>query len=292
MRIVGALIALLIAFGLAGSAYVVGEGHAAMLLQFGRIERSGIGPGLHFKWPLLQQASLYDTRTLALEAEPDRYLTADGVAVEVGFYVRWRIADPDAYYRVTSGEELQATQQLAPLIRNALRSVVQTQSLTDLVAGANAGIDARLHKLVGGEAATRLGIAVLDVGIERIELPDDAADAVYKRMRAEAGNSAAAIRAAAQTSAATIRADGERARQKILAQAQQAAEKIRGEGDAQAAQIAAATAAPDPGFFAWWRGLQAYRGAFGDGHAVFVLDPDSPFLKPLGGANAANGKGH
>src|SRR3546814_17918652 len=44
-------------FGLMGSVYVVAEGHTAIVLNLGRVARSDIGPGLHFKWPLIDRKS-------------------------------------------------------------------------------------------------------------------------------------------------------------------------------------------------------------------------------------------
>src|SRR3546814_5617266 len=62
-------------FGLMGSIYVVAEGHTAIVLNLGRVARSDIGPGLHFKWPLIESALVFDRRLHVLDATPERYLT-------------------------------------------------------------------------------------------------------------------------------------------------------------------------------------------------------------------------
>jgi regulator of protease activity HflC (stomatin/prohibitin superfamily) len=53
-----AWIALVVAalLGLLGSVYTVSEGQAAIVLNLGRVVRTDIGPGLHFKWPLVESA--------------------------------------------------------------------------------------------------------------------------------------------------------------------------------------------------------------------------------------------
>lgn len=287
MKVVAALIVLILALAGADSVFVVREGHGALLLQFGRIASAPLGPGLHVKFPFAQQVDVYDTRTIVSESEPERYQTGDGNAVDVGFYARWRVLDPQAYYRATGGEELQATQQMMPLIRDALRSQVQSRDLQDIIAGDGA-ISARLRALVDKETRARLGIAILDVGIERVEFPDEAADAVYKRMQADAKSQASALRAQAEEKASGVRAQGEHQAHEILAKAQQEAGAIRGEGDAQAAKVHAKTSAEDPQFFAFWSSLQAYRTALDNGRAVIILDRQSPFLKEFGGANTTN----
>lgn len=290
MKIAAALIVLLLVLAGGDSMFVVREGHAALLLQFGRIESGPLGPGLHFKIPFAQQVDTYDTRSIVSESEPDRYRTADGNVVDVGFYARWRVVDPDAYYRATAGEELQATQQMAPLIRDALRSQVQSHNLQDLVGGDEEEINARLRSLVDKEARQRLGIQIMAIAIARVQYPDESAGAVYKRMQANAKSQAAAMRAAGEAKAAGIRGEGDQKAQQVLAKAQQDAASIRGEADAQAAKVQAQTSAQDPQFFAFWSSLEAYRAAFDNGHAVIVLDRNSPFLKDFGGASDTENK--
>ncbi len=281
MKTLGAAVVLLLALAAADSLFVVREGHAALLLQFGRIDSVALTPGLHFKLPFVQRADIYDTRAIVTESEPDRYQTSDGNAVLVGFYVRWRIVDPQAYYRATSGEELQATQVMTPLVRDALRSQVLSHTLSELI-GDNGAIGTRLRTLIDPETRQRLGVQILDVGIERVEFPDEAADAAYKRMQASAKADATALRTEGADKAAAVRAAGEQQAQSVLAQAQQDAAVVRGEGDAQAAKIYAGASAKDPQFFQYWSALQTYRDTFGDGHAVIVLDQNSPLLRDMG----------
>ncbi|MEO6968578.1 MAG: protease modulator HflC [Rhodanobacteraceae bacterium] len=293
MKIAGAVIVLLLLLAGVDSLFVVREGQGALLLQFGNIVESGFAPGLHFKWPFAQQVGRYDTRAIVLESEPDRYQTSDGAAMQASFHARWRVVDPMAYYRATGGDELQASQQITPLIRDALRSEIQAHKLGELIDG-NGAMDTRARTLVDNETRARLGVAILDIGIERLGPPDEAADAVYNRMRANAKSDADALRAAGEEKAAVIKADDERKKQTLLADAQKAADTARGAGDAQAAKIHADTAAQDPQFFAFWSSLQAYRKAFGNGRTVIVLEPDSPFLKEFSGnpANAPAAKAH
>jgi modulator of FtsH protease HflC len=53
---------------------------------------------------------------------------------------------------------------------------------------------------------------------------------------------------------------------------------VRGQGDAQAAQIYARAYTQDRQFFDFYRSLQAYRKAFGDGKSVLIMQPDSQFM--------------
>ena len=88
---VAALLALL------GSVYTVREGEAAIVLNLGRVVRTDIGPGLHFKWPLVESARVFDRRLTVLDSEPERYLTSERKDVSVDFFAIGRIEDLRAF---------------------------------------------------------------------------------------------------------------------------------------------------------------------------------------------------
>lgn len=267
--------------------YVVGQGHAAALSHFGRVETVGIGPGLHFKLPFVQDAKVYDTREIVSQAEPGDCKTRDGEAVRVGFDLRWQIVDPVQYFKATSGDELQATRQMEPLVRDALRREVARHDLPTLLAATNQAMGAQLRGEVGSEIRSKLGVAVRAVGIGRVLPPEEALASVYKRMTAEAQSTAGSVRADGEAAAAAIHAQGDAEDQQVLAAADQAAAAVRGEGDAEAAKIDAAAAVPNPQFFHFWSSLDTWRRSFESGGAVVVLDKDSPFMQAVdAGANA------
>ena len=275
------IVIIVLALLLANSIYVVGEGHAASLSRFGQIEASGIAPGLHLKLPFVQDVSVYDTREIISQAEPGDCKTSDGHAVRVGFHVRWQVADPATYFNATSGDELQATQQMEPLVRDALRSEVADNDLSALLAANSQGMGAKVRGDVSAEVRAKLGIAILGVGIGRVLPPEDALASVYKRMTTEAQAAAGSMRAQGEADAAAIRAQGDADNEQVLAAASQAAAAIRGDGDADAAKIYAAASAKDPQFFRYWSSLDAWRTSFGGGGAVVVLDKGSPFMQAV-----------
>jgi len=273
----------------ANGIYVVGEGHAASLSRFGRVEASGMGPGLHFKLPFVQDVSVYDTREIISQAEPGDCKTRDGHAVRVGFHVRWQIADAATYFNATSGDELQALQQIEPLIRDALRSEVADNDLSALLAATSQDMGAKVRGDVGAELRGKLGINVLGVGIGRVLPPEGALASVYKRMTTEAQAAAGSMRMQGEAEAAAIRAQGEADDEQVLAAASQAAAAIRGDGDADAAKIYAVASAKDPQFFRYWSSLDAWRNSFSGGGAVVVLDKGSPFMQAIdAGASSDN----
>jgi membrane protease subunit HflC len=279
MKFGSAIIAVLIVLLGFNSLFVVHEGQTALVLQFSRIVRTGDQPGLHAKLPFIQQVMTFDNRILTLEAQPERYFTSEKKSVNVDFYVKWRIADNAAYYRATAGDELQAANRLTPIVKDALRFEFNGRTLQELVSAGRKDVTERVRKQTDAAARKNLGIAVVDVRIKRIDLPDEVSESVYKRMRAERAQLANELRYTGQQAAETIKADADRQAQVIKADADRDAAKVKGEGDAQAAAIYAQAYGQDPEFFAFYRSLSAYRTSFKDGKGVLVLKPDSEFLK-------------
>ena len=278
---VAVVAAVLVLLGMS-SLFVVSEGQSALLLQFGRIVRTDYQPGLHVKLPLVQQVVKFDKRILSLDAPPERYFTSEKKSVNVDFYVKWRIADNAMYYRATGGDELQAVQRLTPIIKDALRFEFNARTLQELISGGRKDITERVRQQTDAAARKNLGIAVVDVRIKRIDLPDEVSESVYKRMRAERLQLANELRYTGQEAAAKIQADADRQAQVLKADANRDAAKVRGDGDAQAAAIYAQAYSQDPEFFAFYRSMAAYRKSFGDGKSVLVLKPTDPFLQYFG----------
>ena len=278
--IIGLVVAVLL--GLMGSVYVVREGQTGMVLNLGRVTRSDIGPGLHFKWPLVESAQVFDLRFQVLGTTPERYLTSERKDVSVDFVAIGYINDARAFYRATGGDETAAADRLAPIIKDSLRNEINSRTLTQLVSGDRSEVIARQLDGINKGAET-LGMRIVDIRLKQIDLPTDSdvIKQVYDRMRAERKQVASALRAEGEEQARIVRAQADRDQTVLVAEAERDAQKLRGEGDAEAARIYAGAANRDPAFFAFQRSLDAYRAAFADGNSVIVLERDDPFLQYL-----------
>jgi len=266
--------------GLLGSVYVVREGQVGLVLNLGRVARTDIGPGLHFKWPLVETVRTFDSRFALIDFSPERYFTSERKDVSVDFVAIGYINDVRAFYRATGGNESAAGDRLAPIIKDSLRNEINSRTLTQLVSGDRSEVIAK--QLDGiNKGAEMLGMRVVDIRLKQIDLPTDSGviNQVYDRMRAERKQAASALRAEGEEQARTLRAQADRDQAVLVAEAERDAQMLRGQGDAQAARLFADAANQDPGFFAFHRSLEAYRGAFADGQGVIVIDKDDPFLK-------------
>ena len=268
---------------LMGSTYVVREGQVAMVLNLGRVARTGIDPGLHFKWPLVETAMVFDQRLQVLDAEPERYLTSERKDVSVDFFAVGMIEDERAFYRATGGDESIAIARLAPIIKDSLRNEINARTLTEIVSGNRADIiESQLASINKG--AETVGVQIIDLRIKQIDLPTDSQviTDVYRRMRAQRHEVASRLRAEGAEQAQTVRAEADKQRAVILAEAERDAQRLRGEGDAEATSIYSEAAQKDAGFYTFQRSLEAYRKSFQDGNGVIVLDRDDAFLQYLG----------
>ena len=266
--------------GLMGSIYVVREGQTALVLNLGRVDRADMKPGLHFKWPLVESALVFDRRFQILETAPERYLTSERKDVSVDFFAVGFISDTRAFYRATGGDEKLANSRLAPIITDSLRNEINSRTLTDLVSGDRNDVIASQLTNINQGAAT-LGMSIVDIRMKQIDLPTESQviNDVYNRMSAQRKQVASRLRAEGEEQARTIRAQADRDQTVLVAEAERDAQKLRGEGDATSAQIYAKAYSADPAFYSFYRSLEAYRASFADGNAVIMLDKDDPFLQ-------------
>ena len=119
---------------------------------------------------------------------------------------------------------------------------------------------------------------MVDVRIGRTDLPKETAQSVYNRMRSERVAEAQKLRSEGAKIKAEIQADADRQRTVILAEARRTSQILRGEGEGAKTNILNKAFGTDPEFFGFYRSMEAYGNALGDG-TTMVLSPDSEFFR-------------
>ena len=261
-----------------GSMFTVKEWERAILFRFGEIVRTDYKPGLHFKIPFINNVLKFDGRILTLDAEPERYLTAEKKNVIVDSFVKWRIDDVATYFTAMGGDPMRANLRLSQIIKDGLRGEFGKRTIQEVVSGERKQI-MDILTLNAENQAKEFGIKVVDVRIKRIDLSEDVSTSVFHRMEAERDRVAKELRSQGAEAAERIRADADRQRTVILAEAYREAEHIRGEGDARAAEIYAKAYNKNPEFYAFYRSINAYQSSFNNKSDVMVLEPDTDFFK-------------
>jgi modulator of FtsH protease HflC len=281
MRALGPVVALLIVIALLASStlYTVDQRQNAIVFQLGEVKEVVTKPGLHFKWPLLQNVRLFDMRILTFDdAEPLRFLTQGNRPVLVDSFVKWRVADVRQYYISVRGEELNAQTRIKQTVSGTLRDEFGARGLHEVVSGEREQIMSRVRSKTEQDLQ-RIGVEIIDVRLKRVDLPPDVSESVYRRMEAERKRIANESRSTGAAEAEKIRADAERQREVILAEAYRDAQRVRGEGDARSAALYAAAFNQNPEFYSFYRSMEAYRQSFRGRSDVMVLEPNSDFLR-------------
>ena len=271
------------------SVFTVKEWERAVLFRFGEIVKTDFKPGLHFMVPFMNNIRKFDGRIQTLDAEPERFLTAEKKNVIVDSFVKWRIDDVAKYYTAMGGDEFRTNVRLSQIIKDGLRAEFGKRTKQEAVSGERTEI-MKVLTLAADAQAHDFGILVVDVRIKRIDLPQEISESVYRRMEAERDREAKDKRSKGFEAAERIRADADRKRTILLAEADRDAEQTRGEGDAKAAEIYAKAYNKDKEFFAFYRSLNAYRRTFNDQNDVILLGSDSDFFRYFKDSRGGSGK--
>lgn len=279
-RLFPVVLALAVAAVLAGlSLFTVSETALAIVTEFGAVTGSHYAPGLHLKWPW-DVVTKFDRRILTQSYSGETFLTNDNRGLIADFYIKWRVKDAVMYYTTAGGREELAGERLSDIVKDGIKSVVAQRTLQQIVSAERAAVTGDMFGQASKSAAG-LGVELVDVRVQRIDLPDDVAARVYESMKQGFAKTAGRLRAEGQSSSTGIRAAAERRRTEILANAERDALRIRGEGDAAATQTYARAYSKDPEFYAFYRSLQAYERSLGKDGDLLVLTPDGEFFKYL-----------
>ena len=271
-------VALLVLITVRSTLYMVDEREKVIIVRFGQVLRYDESPGLHVKTPFLDEVRYFDSRILTLDAEPQPFLTKEKKYVVVDSFVKWRIEDALKFFLTVSGQEVDARRRLEQVINSSLRDEFGKRTVHDVISTDRQKIMDILTAYADQEAR-KFGIVVVDVRIQRVDLPEEVSQSVFQRMKAERLRIANELRAQGAEAAEKIRADAERQREVLLAEAYGKAERVRGEGDAKATAIYAGAYTRAPEFYSLYRSLIAYKESFRKKDDIMIVDPSADFFK-------------
>jgi len=266
--------------GIGLSAFTVNERELAIKLQLGQVVNADYAPGLHWKWPIVQNVRKFPKRILTISDRPERVFTAENEALQVDFFVKWRIVDTVRFYTSTGGLLQIGDDRLSEIIKNAVVTEFGKRSVKEAISVGRAELMRDMLNTASA-AAEDLGVELIDFRVKQVEFMDDVRNSVYQQMAAERARIAAQRRAEGREQAEGKRAAADRERTIILAEAYREGQIIRGEGDATAAEIYATAYNKDPEFYSFYRSIDAYRKSMGKEGDLLVLDPNNDFFRYL-----------
>jgi membrane protease subunit HflC len=257
-----------------------------IVLRLGNPVRTVTDPGLKLKIPFIETVLFYEKRVLNLDPPVERIILSDQKPLLVDSYARYQIKDPLRFYQ-TVRTERELRVRLGTIVNASIRNVLGNHNLASVLSEERAEIMRQIQERVNIQAK-RFGISIVDVRLRRADLPQQASESVYDRMRSERVREAKEFRAQGFEIAQRIKAGADREATVIRAEAEREAEILRGEGEGKRTRILNAAYGQDTDFFGFYRSMQAYERALSKG-TYMVLSPDSEFFSYFGTATSPPG---
>jgi len=291
------------------SAFIVNETEQVIITRFGKpVGKSINTPGIHFKMPIIEEATFFEKRFLEWDGDANQVPTKDKRFIWVDTYARWRISDPLLFFQRVR-DERGAHARLDDILDGETRNAVAKHNLVELVRSTNrkpmvladtALADENLEDVFptikyGRERITReilkaaqertkeLGVELLDIRFKRINYVEEVQRKIYERMITERKRIAEKYRSEGQGEAYKILGQKERELKRIQSEAYKTAEEIRGKADAQATAIYASAYdrnSDTRDFYRFIKTLETYKTTFGEKDWL-ILTTDNDFYKLL-----------
>jgi membrane protease subunit HflC len=252
-----------------------------LVLRLGRpvaeLTEAGLAGMYGPRIPFLDEVQVFDKKLQYLSAAATEIEIDDNERLIVDYYVLWQIESPLEFRRSFPTGISEAKKRIQRTVGSLVGDAVGNLTMAELLARSEIleTLDERAT-----EELTSNGIRVVDVRINRTELPLPSENATFAQMREQRRAISRQKRAVGAREAREIRAKANREAREMLAQANADSEVRRGEGDAEAARIYAEAYSKDPDFYAFVRSLEAYRKALGE-KTTLVVAPDHEFFKFL-----------
>ena len=264
------------------TAVVVQEGHAVLVIRFGHPLRAATQPGLHWKlpWPIDTAVPL-DMRRRVYETGQTEMLTRDKKNIIARTFIVWRIGDPLAFVQAI-GNEGGAEERLDSLTTNAAVGTLGGHDLSALVSTNPKDlqvdqIESELLAATAPQALRNYGIAVEQIRLERLALPEENVTAVFNQMRAERRQFAAKFQAEGERDAQAIMSGAKLEAARIRAKGNEEAARIRGESAAQVAKVYADAHRTDPELYRFTRSLESIDKLVTGGTSLILRTDAEPF---------------
>ena len=167
----------------------------AIILRFGKFKRL-VGPGMFFKWPLVERLLRQDIRIQTLDVMKQEVMTKDNISL---------MADAVVFMKVTSTPKslmniVNVKLSVMQYSQTTMRDVIGNVELDDLLARRDE-IAERIKSIVDRETET-WGVDIQSVNLQNIELPNDMKRVIARQAEAERERRAVIIKSEGELIAA------------------------------------------------------------------------------------------
>ena len=189
--IFGVLLVIIILVVISTSFFTVDQTEYAVLTTFGRPTENIVESGLKFKLPYpIQRVHILSKETFSLtigyeeqgqgleiQESESKMITGDENIILADLEVQWKIVDPISYLYRTNDPEQILYNATSSSLRNVIGSSTVDDALTDGRAAIINDIRDNLVKLVD---LYDLGISIINVNLQDVDLPTTEVDAAFK----------------------------------------------------------------------------------------------------------------
>lgn len=300
------------------AAFTVPEGKQAFITEFGKIKGEPITePGLHFKWPFIEDVRKFDKRILQWDGDAEQIPTKDKKYIWVDTTARWRIADPVKFAQTVQNER-SAAKRLDGILDGVTRDAISGHNLVETVRNSNK-IITKIEELknaakksssetgkeieldvsgeiesikIGREELTKLiilrarkelkeiGIELMDVQLRRVSYVKSVEQKVYERMISERQKIAEKIRSFGKGEEAKIKGRLTLKLKEIESMAYKKSQEIRGEAEAFAIKTYAESLGKAPNFYEFLETLESYKSTLKN-KSKMILSTKFKYLNTL-----------
>lgn len=283
-----AVAALLVLLALGSATAVpVSTGTAAVITRFGEPVRVQVLPGLTWKAPPpVDRVETVDLRLRTTSSGVHSVLTRDGLSILVQAWIAWRVPDQSEdvlrFVRATRNRHDDAATQLRTFLGSSLETITGRFDLdallnTDVTHLRTSDYRAAIRERIAAQARTLYGIEVMQVGLERLMIPEATVAVTVKRMSAERETVAEEKKAHGRKVAGEIRVTAEKDARITKATAEENASRIESEARTKAAAIYANAYAQDPRLYRFLRSLETLDQVVTGSTRLVVRTDAAPF---------------
>ena len=301
------IVVLVILFLAAGPLYIVNEGSQVVVTRFSKIVNSHTDAGLHFKVPFLDHVIEYPKLILSLDGDEQRIPTKENQYIIVDTTSRWRITDPEAFYK-NFQTLANSYNKLSDIIDSSCRTVITQNRMSEIVRSSNIINETKaeeqtdeetieINNLVNADTTNEVvtkgrnvlckqmaekaraeiagyGIELIDIVPRQVKYSDELNESVYNSMIKDRNQVAQAYRSLGEGKKAEWLGRLESDKRSIASEAYRKSEEIKGAADAEAAAIYAQAYNKDPEFYTFWKSMESYKNNLKDYPATLSTSMD------------------
>lgn len=264
------------------SLFMVDQGSLVLVRRFERIIAQPLTPGIHLKWPLVDQVIRLDGRLRPYQSNAASYRLADGEHAILEVTVLWRISDARRFVATTamSGAAENAMQHwLAQQVSKSLLERAASHTLAELLTQGQQGKGQQgsaMHWPWVAEAEARHGVEIQRIWLSRLEPQGETRQSFLARMRAlqEAKAHLVQTQGEAEAQRWKERADSQAAA--LLAEAKRRSAALMGEGIVQALAVLEPARRKAPALEAMLQAMEVVSLAGQE--PCWPVPPDDPFF--------------